>query len=135
MRSTDDLSKAQALEAERAAAMLSICAAAFSVDALYASLTERAPELRSSGKRKGTKRSRQVGEVLRLVSGKRLSNADARSVFAQLDLLFDVRDWAVHPPADFREPVLHPDLGTGAEWRYTTYTSVSAATRYIAWVR
>jgi hypothetical protein len=42
--------------------------------------------------------------------------------------VFKFRDYAVHPPARFREPIMHPDLGVGVEWRFISFSASGAIT-------
>jgi hypothetical protein len=122
---TKDEAVHDALRAECTAAMLSLAGSAFALDALYESLLERAvlpPGTRERWAEKGTKRSRRIGETVRLALKPRLTNAESKEAAKNLSKLFQFRDWAVHPPADFREPLMHPVLNSGVEWRYVAYT-------------
>jgi hypothetical protein len=114
-----------ALIGECKAAMISLTGSAFALDALYESLLERAvlPAAIQEGWAKNKlKRSRRIVETMRLALKPEFSNEESREVVEQVDKLFQLRDWAVHPPANFREPLHHEVLGTGVEWRYVAYT-------------
>jgi hypothetical protein len=39
---------------------------------------------------------------------------------------FTFRNWAVHPPSAFREPIRHPDLGAGVDWRFVAFSAANA---------
>ena len=45
-----------------------------------------------------------------------------------LEEMFKFRDYAVHPPARFREPIMHPELGVGVEWRFIAFTASGSIT-------
>jgi hypothetical protein len=114
-----------ALTAECTAAMLSLTGSAFALDALYESLLERAmlpAEIRQRWAKNKLKRSPRIGEAIRLTLKPKFSNSETKEAAQQIDTLFRFRDWAVHPPAGFREPIQHPVLGSGVEWRYVAYT-------------
>jgi hypothetical protein len=122
---TDPEAVGNALIGECKAAMLSLIGSAFALDALYESLLERAvlpAEIRQRWAKNGLKRSRRIGETLRVALKPKFSNAESKEVTAQVDKLFQFRDWAVHPPAGFREPLQHTILSSGVEWRYVAYS-------------
>lgn len=120
----DDSAKARALENEFKAAMPGICAAAFSLDAFYGSVKQLAPvspDIERAWKRNKTSRHRRIGETLRRAF--RVQNDDMASHQIGIGEVFRFRDWAVHPPAEFTRPVLHPDLGVGVEWRFVAFSA------------
>ncbi len=112
---------------ESRAAMQAMVAAAISFDALYAAAKERItlpPSLIERWRGRGTARYRQVTEVLRRAFGlKKQSTANVRGVAKEL---YRFRDIAVHPPASFSAPVLHPDLGSGVERRLVVFSYANA---------
>jgi len=121
----DERAKARALESEFRASMIASAAGAFAVDAFYASVKDRLPpdpEKEAAWAKNRTPRPRRIAETLR--TGFRLTSTGFSKVLRpNLKKLFELRDWAVHPPARFGEPLVHPDLGIGADWRFATYTA------------
>jgi hypothetical protein len=117
----------QRLDDEMQSSMQCITAMAFAVDALYGSLVERvnvpAPT-RAAWARNRTARRARVLEVIRTAS--KLRNDQVHGMKTVLISLFQFRDWAVHPPADFRQPVLHPDLQAGVDRRFIVFSSANA---------
>ncbi len=107
---------------ESRAAMQAMVAAAISFDALYAMAKERIslpPSLVKRWRERGTARYSQVTEVFRRAFClKKQSTANVRRVAKEL---YRFRDMAVHPPASFGAPVLHPDLGSGTERRLVIF--------------
>jgi hypothetical protein len=55
-----------------------------------------------------------------------LTNAHVVSMKRVLTSIFTFRGWAVHPPADFREAILHPDIPVGVDKRYVQFRSANA---------
>ena len=112
---------------ESRAAMQAMVAAAISFDALYATAKERItlpPSLVQRWRDRGTARYRQVTEVFRRAFGLRKhSTANVRGIAKEL---YRFRDMAVHPPASFGAPVLHPDLGSGVERRLVVFSYANA---------
>jgi hypothetical protein len=108
-------------------AMQAICSVAFAVDALYGSLLERivVPQhLQATWKRQRTSRHARILELIRLSSV--LRNDQVGSLKRVLSSIFRLRGYAVHPPAEFRDPVLHPDLNVGINRRFTEFSSANA---------
>ena len=107
---------------ESRAAMQAMVAAAISFDALHAAAKDRIslpPSLSKRWREKSTARYRQVTEVFRRAFClKKQSTANVRVVAKEL---YRFRDTAVHPPASFGAPVVHPDLGSGAERRLVIF--------------
>jgi len=110
------------LEGESRAAMQAVMAAAIAIDALYATAKDKIalPPESKKWRQKGTARYAQVTEVFRRAFClKKQSTAYLRGVIKEL---YRFRDLAVHPPGIYSKPVLHPDLCTGVEWRFVTFS-------------
>lgn len=91
-----------ALDRELRWGMQAIGAAAFTLDAFYAAVVEHAPTTRVRAS------SRPKSNTATLLSAFVLTNDQARTARPMLRQVFRFRDWAVHPPAKFVEPVRHP---------------------------
>ncbi|MFI0374211.1 hypothetical protein ACH35V_40680 [Actinomadura sp. 1N219] len=127
-----DNKKSSALEAEFKASLTSMSATAFAMDALYASIKERIPASNHPPTSQGKKTPRYalVTEMIR--RGFRLTNEQSQQLRKILKELYKFRDWAVHPPGDFRQPILHPDIDAGVEWRFIAYSASNAKKIYDA---
>ncbi len=122
----DSNAKARVLEAEFRSGMQAISAQAFAVDAFYAAVMERLPKRpreRSSGQ---ATRYKWVAETLRRAT--KLDDEQFARVRDFLAQLFKFRDWAVHPPAEFSQPIEHEDLQVGVEWRFVAFSAKNART-------
>jgi len=127
-REGDEDVRIRALEAEFRASMQAIAATAFAVDALYAAVKERSAADDVIGGATDDRRKaryRQIAETLRRAF-RIQRGTDKLEEF--LRRLFELRNWAVHAPNDFRRPVEHPDLGLGVEWRFVAYSAMNART-------
>lgn len=112
--------------AELRASLRSLCAAAFTFDGLYASVTARAglhPHAHL-WRENGTSRPAQIVETLRLEL--RLSNPETKQLKAVIHELFKYRDWAVHPGARFATPVYRDDLDVAADWHFSAFRARNA---------
>ncbi len=110
------------LEPECRASMVAMSACAFAVDAFYSSVQELAPierALLTKWDENRLARYKRIAEVLRLAF--RIGNESMGIVRDVLRQVFAFRDCAVHPPGNFRQPVLHPELATGVEWRFVAF--------------
>jgi hypothetical protein len=109
-------------------AIIGVAAAAHGLDALYGEIRELAlpEELRMKWKDACARpaRPRQIHEALK--HGFKIS---AQRWFLDLDWLFDLRDFAVHPVTSFGAPAEHP-AGFHAAKEYGMYTC-EAATRAV----
>jgi hypothetical protein len=113
---------ARVLEAEFLASMQAIMAAAISVDAFYARVKEHviipSPTL-DTWRQKGTARYKQVYETIR--RGFKVRKEALPKVRDALKQIYRFRDLAVHPDPQLAEPLQHPDLDVGTEWRFVYY--------------
>jgi hypothetical protein len=119
--SPDDEALVRAMEAEFTAAMQCIMAA-IAIDAFYAAVKrhiELPESLTAAWRNKRTARHRQITEVLRRAFV--ISPNGGRQLRDIVRELFRYRDLAVHPSAGSAEPVWHPDLNFGAEWRFVAF--------------
>lgn len=108
----------EALEREFRASMQACAAAAFAVDAFYASVQDAAPvdpETKAAWVRNKTARHKQISELIRLRF--KLPEGKFRELAAAMRSLFEVRDEAVHPKAGPQEVVHHPTIGVSVERR------------------
>lgn len=115
------------LDEELQSSIQTITSMAFAVDAFYGSLVEQIklpPSTKAAWTQNKTPRHARVVEAIRI--GSVLRNDQVRSLKRGLSSLFRFRDWAVHPPADFRHPLLHPDLQVGVDQRFLAFSSPNA---------
>jgi hypothetical protein len=120
------------LDVEFRASMRAISAAAFAVDAFYASVQARSPEhpsralwreVREDGSR--TSRHAIVFETLRYHL--KVRNGAAAIVRPWIRELFVYRGWAVHASANFRTVVLREDIDRGVDWHHAAFRAQNAA--------
>lgn len=111
------------MEEEFRSAMLSIAAQAFAIDALYAIVQERLCRRPTRGARR-TARYKLITETLR--QGFRVGSQSTKTMRAYFRQLFQFRDWAVHPPNDFRQPIYHDVLDADVEWRFVVFSAANA---------
>lgn len=125
-RRDDGNALASALEREFRHGMVTISAAAFAIDAFYASVKERhgehpqAPAWRTGR----LARYKQVTETLRWTWN--LRPASARQIREGIRQVFRLRDMAVHAPAEFRQPIERADIAKGVEWRFIAFSGENA---------
>lgn len=88
------------------AGMQAVIAVALALDGLYAEIKQQFPlpaDLSSRWKEKKTARYAQIAETIRRTF--KVSGNDAKSLRKMLRSIFELRDKAVHPPANFSYPV------------------------------
>lgn len=129
VRSTGTINErtSEPLAWELTESMQAITASAFAVDSFYASTKERfavSPQIQATWRANRTARSSQIAEVLRQAF--QMSAVTVKEARRQIQVLFRFRDWAAHPPADFREPIKHPDIDVAVEWRFVAFSAVNA---------
>jgi len=125
--SDDGDARNHALNNEFQASMQAICASAFTVDALYGSLNDVFPISGATKDGWANNRTPRAGRILDAVHRvAKLSNPQAKSWRKALKTMFEFRNWAVHPPRDFRRPLLHPILEVGVDWRFVVYREENA---------
>jgi hypothetical protein len=126
---TDTLERRHAdpLARECKAGMVATSAAAFALDNFYAVVQRFCPgyaELKKEFERAGTARHLQISETLRRTFQVRAK--EVRRLKGTIQEIFKYRDWAVHPPAEFREPVRHDLFDVGVEWRFVAFRASTA---------
>ena len=122
-----DETKSSLLEAECKTGMVAIAAAAFALDAFYEATRNALPgmdALVATWNKSGTARHARVSETLRRAF--RVNDQQVAKLRQQVKELFKFRAWAVHPPAGYREPVLHDVLRVGVEWRFVAFSATNA---------
>lgn len=126
-------SQAALMTAECRAGMVSIAAAAFALDNFYSAVRGFVPgmaRLDAQWAKANTARHRRISESLRRTF--RVTNEDAKSLRRSVHEVFRFRDWAVHPPADFRAPLKHDLLDVGVEWRFVAFQASDAVRAAVA---
>jgi hypothetical protein len=109
--------------------MQAISAAAFSLEAFYAAVQERIPadkELAKRWAKNRTSRPTRISETL--IKAFKVTHPGRTVLRNNLKEVFKFRDYAVHPPASFRGPIMHPDLNIGVEWRFIAFTASGSIT-------
>jgi hypothetical protein len=99
------------------------------LEAFYASVDERIPtdeELARQWAKNRTARTTRICETL--IRAFKVTHPRRTILRENLENLFKFRDYAVHPPAGFREAIMHPDLGVGVEWRFIAFTASGSIT-------
>lgn len=120
--------KLNSLEQECVATMQCITATAIALDALYSQIKLRVPsvtaELMQTWRKNKTPRYAQVFEVLR--RGFKPDPAYAKKLRAFLKDVFKLRDLAVHPHAETRAPIMHPEVRIMMEGRFSIFRAENA---------
>lgn len=70
-------------------------------------------------KRKKTKRSAQIVEVIRRVYN--LKKEDLKKFQLNISEIIQWRDWAVHPSNEIRNTITRSDLNVGVDWKFGAY--------------
>jgi hypothetical protein len=124
--SGDNVALGLALEEEFRNGMTAISAAAFAVDAFYASVKERhAIHPQSAAWQAGRlARYKQVAETLRWAWN--VKPESAKVIRGALKQLYNFRDSAVHSPAEFRTSLMRSDIERGVEWRFVHFRAENA---------
>ena len=122
-----DDKKASTIEREFEESIQAIVAAATAIEAFYAKIkTFIQPPSDSQNKSQPnrTPRYKRVAEVLR--RGFNLPPAGVATLRSHLKVIYEYRNLTVHPQANQKEPLKHPELGEFVEWRFiyfcATYT-------------
>ena len=102
------------------ASIIAVAASAFAIDAFFGSVVEHAPAARvSAGSRAAT-----IYETFKRAFA--FSHAQAKAAREPLRSLFQFRKDAVHPPAEWTSPVLHPAFNLGMEPRFVRFRAENA---------
>lgn len=126
-QSDDQEARATTLEREFESSMQAVMAAAIAVDSFYLALRDKTnidKETIEVWRAKRTARHRQIAEVLRRAFS--LKPKPSVVLRNNLQQIFKFRDLAVHPSGNATAPVLHPELGTGVEWRFGAFRADNA---------
>ena len=118
----DDEAFGDALKAEYRAALISMCAAAFTLEAFANSVHHHVPASKTPG-RSADARIHQT-----LCRAFKLTNDQSRKIRATMQQVFRFRDRAVHPPAGFVQPTAHPVYRVGLEPSYAIFRVENAET-------
>lgn len=110
------------LEAEFTSGMQAAAAAAFAIDAFYASVKDYItvpPATQTAWEKGGTARHRIITQTL--CRGFKMDNTSARSLAAALKERFWFRDLTVHPSGKWQNSIPHPRFNVSMEWRFVTF--------------
>ena len=111
--------KGRTLEREFQSSMQAIMASAIALDAFYAVLQNKVKidqTQRDKWRKNRTARYAQITEVIRMAF--QLKPKRSAALRNALKEIYRLRDLAVHPSAALKDPILHPELGVGVEWRF-----------------
>jgi hypothetical protein len=111
--------KGLTLEREFQSSMQAIMSSAIALDAFYAALQDKIQidqTLRDKWRANRTARYAQITEVIRMAF--QLKPKGSGTLRDNLKEIYKLRDLAVHPSASLKDPILHPELGVGVEWRF-----------------
>ena len=111
--------KGSTLEREFQSSMQAIMASAIALDGFYAALQGKVKidqTLRDKWRTNRTARYTQIAEVIRMAF--LLKPKGSAVLRNNLKEIYKLRDLAVHPSAALKDPILHPELGVGVEWRF-----------------
>jgi CTP:molybdopterin cytidylyltransferase MocA len=95
-------------------------------DGLYAAIKERIQipkRVTGAWRANRTSRPAQVLETIKLACD---IPGDEQPLAHTIRTIFQFRDWSVHPPAEFRGPVVRDDLQFGAPWQYVAFSASNA---------
>lgn len=121
-RGVDEQFLAKALEEEFTTCMQGLIACAIALDAFYAAIKPHIdiPEpVVQAWRDNRTARYRQIVEVLRRAF--RIGRRSCTAIRQLVKEVYQLRDRAVHPPMEFSQPILHPQLQLGMEWRFVVF--------------
>lgn len=112
---------------ELRATMRAITAAAFAIDAFYATVKERCgPHPHDEiWRNKGTSRKRRITETLRYHLHIKTTN-EVKSIKSCVAQVFMFRDWAAHMAAKFRDPVYREDVQASVDWHFHVFRRKNA---------
>jgi hypothetical protein len=109
-----------ALEREFRASLIAVAAAAFAIDAFYGSVIAHAPDAKVAA----STRPASIFEALKRAF--KLSAKQQAALHEPLRIVFLLRDQAVHPPAEWVQPALHPAFNFGIDPRFVNYRAENA---------
>lgn len=123
----DENAKGITLEREFESSMQAIMAAAIAVDAFYAVIQTHVvlPAGLIEQWRKG--RTARYSQVCQVISRAfKLKPEGAQILKFHLKQIYRLRDLAVHPTGKLGEPILHPEIDVGVEWRFISFRATNA---------
>jgi hypothetical protein len=126
----DENAKNVTLEREFEASMQAIMSAAIAWEAFFSIIktktkTKVSEEHSRECKKRRTPRYAQIAGVLRCAFGLQQGSFD--DLQQSLKRTFTLRNQAVHPTGDIAEPVFHPELNVGVEWRFERFRYANAS--------
>lgn len=113
------------LSLECRASMVAMGSAAFSLDSFYAAVRSH-HDMPTLDERWKERRSRHARVSQTLAESFKLPNKAAKTIGDLVKELFKFRDWAVHPPSEFKSPVLHEVLRIGVSWWFVAFSAPNA---------
>lgn len=125
---SDPHRQAMLLNEQCKSAMVSICASAFALDNFYACIADFVPggeALRSQWDAARTARHKRVSESMRRTF--KVTNEGGKYLQTKMQEVFKFRDWAVHPPSDFREAHYNDLIDAGTDWRFVAFRAENAS--------
>jgi hypothetical protein len=105
--------------------LVAVSASAFALDAFFASVVQHAPQARVSTRA----RHATIFETFKRAFA--LSHGQVSALQAPLRMIFELRDTAVHPPATWAQPVLHPAFNLGMEPRFVQFRAENAINAHL----
>jgi hypothetical protein len=118
----DEKAKGELLGKEFRASMQAIVAAAIAIDAFYSRVQHSLRTDKTSPPtrhRRRAPRYAQVAECLKCAFKMRQENF--RQLRGYLKQIYNFRDKGVHPSGGLSDPVLHPEMKVGIEFRFVTF--------------
>ncbi|MEN4446420.1 hypothetical protein [Mycobacterium sp. SM3041] len=112
---------------ELIASLRAISAAAFAIDAFYASIKSRSPEHpdQAAWSKKRTARYIQVSETI--TRHLKINDSTIKTrIRTNIQAVFEYRDKAVHPPSEFYEAVYRSDLNVGLDRAFVMFRAENA---------
>lgn len=107
--------------------MQAIVAAAIALDAFYGVIRSKTsiPAVMAEGWRNNrTARYKQMTQIIQRAF--RISPQGMKTLHVHLKRVYLFRNLAVHPQGNLEEPLLHPELNVGVEWRFAYFRAVNA---------
>jgi hypothetical protein len=117
---------AQLLRSESQASVVAMSGAAIALDSFHGTLRTRR-DMTDYDRKWSDARTPRHARITELICATfKLENAAASQAADLVQDLFKFRDWAVHPPARFEDPVRHDVMGSAVPWWYVAFASPNA---------
>jgi hypothetical protein len=126
-KGADENSKAGALEWEFEASIQSIMASSIALDAFCTAVQPKVQPPQSTVSQLREKRiphHAEISEILRVAFA--LTTKEVTNLRLNLGEIFRFRDLAINSSSKSGAPILHPELGTGGEWRFAYFRCENA---------